>query len=349
MAGGFMPTHPTSRIIAALAAAIALGAPPAWAQSVADFYRGKTVTLLISSATGGGYDTLSRSIARYLPKHIPGNPGVIVRNMPGAGGITATNSLYNQQARDGTVIGGVQNNTPFEPLFGAKEAQYDATKFNWLGTPSIETGILTVWKTSPVDTLADVQKREITVGAVGVRSTPSFYARILNETLGTKLKIIVGYESQSRAFLAMERGEIDGYPSVFYSALMSTKPTWIKDGTVKLLVQFGLEKEPAIADVPFALDHAKNADDRQLMEAAFSALAAGRPYLMPPGVPADRIAAMRKALMDVFKDPDFLAEAEKIGLDVNTPRSGAQLQELIERIYQTPASLVERVRKLSNG
>ncbi len=345
-----MQAKRTSCLAAALAASVVLGPQPVAAQSVAEFYRGKTVTLLISSATGGGYDTLSRSIARYLPKHIPGNPGVIVRNMPGAGGITATNSLYNQQPKDGSVIGGVQNNTPFEPLFGAKEAQYDATKFNWLGTPSIETGILTVWKTSPVDTLADVQKREITVGAVGVRSTPSFYAAHPERDAGHQAEDHRGLRSRrSRAFLAMERGEIDGYPSVFYSALMSTKPTWIKDKTVKLLVQFGLEKEPAIADVPFALDHAKNQDDRQLMEAAFAALAAGRPYLMPPGVPEDRVAAMRKALMDVFKDPEFLAEAEKTGLDVNTPRTGAQLQELIERIYKTPAALVERVRKLSSG
>jgi len=337
------------KVLAAFALASALLVQPASAQPVADFYKGKTITLLISSAAGGGYDTLSRTVARYLPAHIPGNPAVIVKNMPGAGGIVATNHLFTTADKDGTVIGGVQNNTPFEPLFGTRTARYDGTKFTWLGTPSIETGILTVWNAVPVNTLADVQKNEITVGASGANSTPSFYARILNETLGTKLKIINGYESQTHAFLAMERGEIDGYPSVFYSALMSTKPTWIKEKKIKLIVQFGLEKEPELGDLPFALDLAKNADDKQLMELAFSPLAAGRPYLLPPGVPADRVAALRKAMIDTFRDAEFVAEGEKRGLGLNAVRTGEQLQDFMARMYQTPPHLVERVRKLSGN
>jgi tripartite-type tricarboxylate transporter receptor subunit TctC len=332
-----------------LALASALLVQPAFAQSVADFYKGKTITLLISSAAGGGYDALSRTVARYLPAHIPGNPAVVVKNMPGAGGIVATNHLFVTAEKDGSVIGGVQNNTPFEPLFGTQNARYDGTKFNWLGTPSIEVGILSVWNTVPINTLADAQKNEVTVGASGANSTPSFYARIMNETLGTKLKIINGYESQTHAFLAMERGEIDGYPSVFYSALMSTKPTWIKEKKIKLLVQFGLEKEPELGDLPFALDLARNAEDRQLMELAFSPLAAGRPYLLPPGVPADRVAALRQAMIDTFRDPEFLAEAEKRGLGLNAIRTGEQLQDFMARMYQTPAHLVERVRKLSGN
>jgi tripartite-type tricarboxylate transporter receptor subunit TctC len=268
--------------------------------------------------------------------------------MPGAGGIVATNYLFNNAPRDGTVIGGVQNNTPFEPLFGTKEAKYDPTKFIWLGTPSVETGILTVWHTAPVDTLEDARKRELTVGSSGANSTPSFYARLLNETLGTKLKIILGYQSQTHTFLAMERGEVDGYPSVFYSALQSVRPNWLKEKKVKLLVQFGLEKEPELGDVPFALDLAANQDDRLLMEAAFAPLAAGRPYLLPPEVPEDRVGAIRTALMDTFRDPDFLAEADKLNLGVNAPRSGEQFQDLLKRIDQTPPHLVERLRKLNN-
>jgi len=335
-------------ILATLTIVSAGPAVPASAQPVAEFYRGKTVTLIVSSATGGGYDTLARVIASHLGRHIPGTPQVIVRNMVGAGGIAATNHLYNVAAKDGTVVGGVQNNTPFEPLFGTKAATYDPLKFNWLGTPSIEVAIATVWHKTPVETWQDTRTREITMGSSGVNSTPSFYGRLLIETLGMKLKIIVGYESQTHAFLAMERGEIDGYPSVFYNSLMATKPTWHRDKLVKLLVQMGLEKEPAIAEVPFVLDLVTNADDKLLLTAAFAPLQSGRPYLLPPGVPADRVAAMQTALMDTFKDAEFVAEANKRGLGVNSPRSGKELQELVERVYrQTPPHIIERLRKIS--
>jgi tripartite-type tricarboxylate transporter receptor subunit TctC len=338
----------TRQACLALATAGAFCAQPAFAQSVADFYKGKTVTLLISSASGGGYDALARTIANHLGKFIPGSPAVIVKNMSGAGGIVATNYLYNVAARDGTVVGGVQNNTPFEPLFGTREAAYDPLKFNWLGTPSIEVAMLTVWHTAPVNTWQDVRTREITVASSGLHSTPSFYGRLLNETLGLKQRIIVGYESQSKAFLAMERGEVDGYPSVFYSSLMSTRPAWYRDKRVKILVQQGLEKEPAIPEVPFALDLVTNPDDKVLMVAAYAPLQSGRPYLLPPGVPADRVAAMGKALTDTFKDPDFVAEANKRGLGVNSPRTGKELQELLTRVYTTtPAHIVARLRKIS--
>lgn len=331
-----------------LLAAGVLCAAPALAQSPAEFYRGKTVTLIVSSASGGGYDTLGRVIANHLGRHIPGNPQVIVRNMPGAGGIVATNHLYNVAAKDGTVVGGVQNNTPFEPLFGTKAATYDPLKFNWLGTPSFEVAIASVWHKTPVNSWKDTRTREITMGSSGVNSTPSFYGRLLIETLGMKLKIIVGYESQTHAFLAMERGEIDGYPSVFYNSLMSTRPTWYRDKQVKLLVQMGLEKEPAIPEVPFALDLVSNPDDKLMMVAAFAPLQSGRPYLLPPGVPADRVAAMQAAFLDTFKDPDFVAEANKRGLGINAPRSGKQLHELLERVYtKTPPHIVERLRKVA--
>ena len=343
-----MALNVPSRFVAALAAAGAFWIAPAAAQPASEFYRGKTVTIVISSAAGGGYDTLARTVANSLGKHIPGTPSVIVKNMAGAGGIVATNHLYNVAPKDGTTIGGVQNNTPFEPLFGTRAASYDPLKFNWLGTPSIEVAMATVWHKAPVDTWQDARTKEITMGSSGVNSTPSFYGRLLNETLGLKQKIIVGYESQTQAFLAMERGEVDGYPSVFYSALMSTRPTWLKDKLVKILVQMGLEKEPEIAEVPFALDLVASPDDKLLMVAAFAPLQSGRPYLMPPGVPADRVALMSAALMDTFRDPDFVAEAGKRGLGTIAPRSGRELQDLLTRVYtQTPLRIIERLRKIS--
>ena len=321
----------------------------ATADPVADFYKGKTVAIIIGSPPGGGYDALARIVAKHLPAQMPGNPSVVVQNMPGAGGIVSANHVYTNAAKDGTVIGAPNNNAPFEPLFGTPQAAFDATRFNWLGTPSVEVGMLTVWHETPVNTWQDVKTREITMGASGANSTPSFYARLLNETLGLKLKVITGYRGQPEAFLAMQRGELDGYASVFWSALKSTRPDWIKENKVKLLVQFGLEREPEIAHVPFILDLVTNADDRRLIEAACAPLAAGRPYLFPPGVPAERVAAMRKALMAAFTNAAFVEEATKAGLDVKKPRSGEELAALVTRIYRdTPPALVERLRRLNN-
>jgi tripartite-type tricarboxylate transporter receptor subunit TctC len=327
----------------------AMLALPAQAQSVADFYRGKTVSMIVSTSTGGGYDTLARAIARFIGKHIPGNPTIVVRNMPGAGGISAMNYLFNAAEKDGTVTGLVQNGTPLEPLFGTKEARYDATKFNWLGTPSIEVSMVLLWHTVPVNSLAELRSKETHMGASGANSTPAFYTRLLNATLGTKMKLINGYPGQNDAFLAMERGELDGYPSVFYSALTSTRPNWLRDKLAKPIVQYGPERIKELGDsVPFAPDLLTNADDRLLMQAAFAPQALGRPMVMPPGVPQDRVDAMRQALADTFADPEFLAEGDKMGLVVNAPRTGAQLQDVIVKAYQAPSRVVDRLRKLNN-
>jgi tripartite-type tricarboxylate transporter receptor subunit TctC len=344
-----MSMNMVRRLWRALALSVALAAAPAHADAIADFYKGKTVTLVVSSASGGGYDALARVVARYIGKHIPGQPTVIVRNMPGAGGIVATNYLYNSAPKDGSVFGLVQNNTPFEPLFGTKEAQYDAAKFNWLGSPSSEIGLLAIWNNVPVDSIADARTHEITVGASGANSTPSFYARLLNATLGFKLKIVVGYAGQDEAFLAMERGEVDGYPSSFYNSLMSTRPTWIPEKKVKLVVQYGAAPEPEIADVPFAPDLVTNPDDKRMLETAFAPLALGRPFLMPPGIPADRVTTLRQALADTFNDPDFLAETDKLRLGVKNPRSGDEIAGEVSRAYQTPPQIVERLRTLAQG
>lgn len=330
-----------------VAAAVLASAAGAQAQAPAEFYKGKTVTMVIGSAPGGGYDALGRAVARHLPKHIPGNPTLVPQNMSGAGGIIPGNHLYRVAAKDGTVIGTVNNTVPFEPMFGTKEATYDATQFNWLGTPSVEIGLVALWNTSKVNNIDDLRKIEINVGASGANSTPSFYARLLNETLGAKMKIVVGYPGQNEAFLAMERGELDGYPSTFYSALTSTRPEWLRDKKVKLIVQYGPMKLAALPDVPFAPDLLTKDEDKALLNVAFAPLAIGRPFLMPPGVPADRVAAMRKAFEDVFKDPEFIAEANKLQLSVDTPRTGEQLQKEIETAYKAPPELLARLRRLA--
>ncbi|MFM2444525.1 MAG: hypothetical protein RJB09_1711 [Pseudomonadota bacterium] len=325
-----------------------LGASSGLAQPATDFYRGKTVSLVVSSSAGGGYDLLARTVARHLPKHIPGSPTVAVRNMPGAGGIVATNYIYNLATKDGLTIGGVQNNTPFEPLLGTKEAEYDPKKFNYLGSPSYETGLLIVWHTSPVSTVEDARKKEFTVSSSGANSTPGFFARLLNELLGMKLKIVLGYPGQNESFIAMERGEVDGYPSIFWSSLASTRPDWIKNKMVKFIVQYGPEKEKGAGDTPNVMDLLNTEEDKLLLKAAIAPLALGRPYIMPPGVPADRVVLMQTAMMATFKDPEFLAEAARLNLGVNVPRSAEEERRIVEEAYATPPAVVTRLRRIAN-
>lgn len=335
------------RVLCGCVAILSLLCNPACAQSAQGYLKGKALTLVVSSAPGGGYDTIARLVAHYLPSHLPMTSGVVVQNMPGAGGIVATNYLYRTAPNDGTTIGLVQNNTPFEPLMGTIQAQYDASKFNWLGSPSTETALLVVGRQVPVNSIADVRKRPIKVASEGVASTQSFYARLLNATLGTKLQVIVGYRGQADAFLAMERGEVDGFPSTFYSSLMAAFPSWVTDGRLKMLVQYGPRKEPALPDVPFAPDLVSNEDGRLLLQAGSAEIAVGRPFVAPPGVSADRVEALRTALAQTFSDPKLLAEAGKMKIAFNEPRSGADLEQLITGTYNMPTGIVSKLRHLN--
>jgi tripartite-type tricarboxylate transporter receptor subunit TctC len=327
--------------VAFMVAALSLSSWAA-ADDVKNFYSKNDVTLIISSGAGGGYDTLGRLLARHLPKHIPGSPNIIVQNMPGAGGIVATSYLYNRADKDGSVIGGIQNNAPFERLFGNK-VDFESQNFNWLGTPSVETGVVLVWHEVPINSIQDLVDNAITVASSGVNSTPSFYTRLLNDILGTQIRDIAGYKGQADSFLAMERREVDGYPSVFYGSLMSTRSEWVKDGKVKLLLQYGPQKEEAISDVPYMPELVKNKEDLALLEVAFAPLALGRPYLMPPGVPKDRVAAMQAAFEATFADPEFLKEANSIGLSTGSPRTGAEIQEFMARVFATEQRTLDRL------
>jgi tripartite-type tricarboxylate transporter receptor subunit TctC len=318
-----------------------------FAQTAGGFYKGKTLTLIVSDAAGGGYDIMARTVAKYLPSHLPGSPRIIVQNMPGAGGIVAMNYLYTTAPKDGTMIAAVDNNTPVEPLLGTPEAKYEATRFNWLGSPTIETGLVIVWHTAPVNSVDDLRKHEISVGSSGANSTPSFYARLINATLGTRMRIVVGYTGQTDVYLAMERGEVDGFPSMFFNTLNATRPNWRTEKKVKVLLQFGLEREPSLPNVPSALDLASKPEDKLLLKAGLAEVALGRPYLMPPNVPPDRVAVMRKAMFETFTDPGFLAETNRMNLGVHSPRTGEQLQQTIEEAYRTPPEIVRRLRQLS--
>jgi hypothetical protein len=330
-----------------LVAAFVGTAVSANAQGAAEFYKDKQVKLVISSAVGGGYDAYARTIARFWGKHIPGSPTIIPQNMPGAGGVKAGNFMWAAAPKDGLTVGNLQNTVPFEPLLGNKLALFDTNKFNWLGSPSKEVAVLTIWHTVPVNTLEDAKTRELILGASGANSTPAFYGRVLQAVFGIKIKLIVGYPGQTESLLGTEKGENEGYSSAFWSSLKVVKPDWIRDKKIKFLVQYALEPHPDLKDVPFALDLLKDKpDELALMEVASAQLTLGRPMLAPPDVPAARVAVLRESLMATFKDPDYLAECEKQRLECDAPVSGEQEQNILTRAYATPEKTLARLRKI---
>ena len=339
----FKRSHAVRWTLAALATLVAqraFAAPPA------EFYRGKTIDLIVSTGVGTSYDLMGRLLAKFLPKQIPGDPDVVVRNMPGADGLVAADYLYSVAARDGTVIAGFQGAIPFQPLFGVKEAKFDAKDFNWLGSVSDETCVVVMRSSAPVHTLADLKTTQATVGTSSSASNPAFYARLVNALFHTKLKLVLGYPSQNDVFLAMERQEVDGHACVFYSALVSTRPDWIKSKAVQLLLQIGPEKLSEISDVPFASDLVTNPEDKLLLQASLAPLALGRPYAMAPGTPADRVGVVRAAMQAVLTDPEFLNEIKKVHLQIERPRSGQQVQTLIDATYALPLQSIERMKTL---
>ena len=305
--------------------------------------------MTVASSAGGEYDTLARTLARFLGNHVPGHPLAIVRDMAGGSGVAAANFLSGNAARDGTAIGLLQNTTALAPLFGARDARFDPLKFAWLGTPNIDTGLFAVWRTVPVNSLAEAKEREISVGAPAMNSMPASYARLLNEVFGTRLKIVTGYPGQAEAFYAMERGEIEGYAAVLYVALQAAKPEWLAQRTIKPLLYYGPRKRLDLAGVPYAPEAATNENDRRLLDIAFAPLALGQPLLMPPGVPDERVAVMRQALAETFRDADFIAEARRLGLGVETPRSGEEIEFVLRRVFATPADALDRWRKLNTA
>jgi tripartite-type tricarboxylate transporter receptor subunit TctC len=316
------------------------------AQDAAEFYRSHDVSIVVGTTPGGTYDLMARFLAPHLARHIPGNPRVIVRNMPGAGSIVAANYIWKTAPADGTMIAALLNNVAFEPLFGTAEAVYDPLKLNWIGSSNAETAFLAVWHDVPVTTLADARAREIRVGASAVTSAPTFFARLLNATLGTKLKVIAGYPGSQDAFLAMQRGELDGYGSFFTSDLNASKQAMIHDGRLRLIVQYGPQPEPDYLDVPFAPDQVTAPDARALMQAGFALLAVGRPYAMSPDVPPDRLAAVRRAFADMIRDPGVVEEGNRLGLRVDRGQTGDRLTDIIAAAYATPPRVVESLRRL---
>lgn len=320
---------------------------PALAQGEADFYRGKQISVIISSAVGGGYDAFSRTIARHMSRHIPGNPTLVPQNMPGASGIKAANFIQNGAPRDGTVFAGVQNTVPFAPLMAVPGAQFDALKMGWVGNANSESALAFVWHTSKVQSFEDLRKREVTMASSGgATGQPALYARMLNKVLGTRIKLVLGYPGSNQAMLAIERGEVEGYPAIFWSSLKATKPNWVANKSVRLLVQVGLHKHPELPDVPLALDLARNTEDKQVMKLVATSTTLGRPYVAPPGLPADRLVTLRAAFMATMADPEFLADIARQRLEVVAPMEGNAMAVVIADAYASPPAVVKRLQEI---
>lgn len=317
------------------------------ADAVEDFYKGKRITLIVPSATGGSYDIYARVLARHYGRLIPGNPGFIVQNMPGAGGRRGTSFIYNAAPKDGTVLGAVHNFIATVPLFEGDRvnAGFDPRQFNWIGSVTDGISVGLNWHTSPVKTYKDLFEREMLVGGVGSDTLMVTNGYLFNGLLGMKLKVIAGYLSSGEVDLAMERGEVEGRVDGGWVSVKQAHAARVKDGTIRILFQLGLKKHPELPDVPLALDFARNDEERRILETAFLPYEFGRPYMAAPDVPADRLAALRQAFMATMKDKDFLADAAKGDMEVN-PIEPRRLQELVERAYSLPPSMIERITTL---
>lgn len=341
-----MRKHWLSTLIGIIGMAFALVATPASADAVSDFYTGKTVTLYVGYSPGGGYDTYARTLARHIGKHIPGNPSVIVKNRPGAGSMLLTNEMYNILPKDGTVIAIIGRGLPMEPLFGTPEAKYDPRDFTWLGSTNNEVSVCVSWHTSKVKKWQDLLTTPLIVGGTGPGADTDTFPRIMNNVLGTKLKLVTGYPGGNEVLLAMERGEVEGRCGYSWSSAKSRKADWLKEGKLNILIQMSTGKHEDLPDVPLIMDLAKTQEDKDTLELIYARQEFGRPFLAPPGVPDDRALALQAAFMDTMKDPEFLEDAKKQDLEIN-PVGGKRVAELIRKIYKAPKELVMAAKEAS--
>jgi tripartite-type tricarboxylate transporter receptor subunit TctC len=313
------------------------------ADPVADFYRGRTVTLYVGYSVGGGYDNYARVLARHLGNHIPGNPSVIPQNMPGAGSLRALNYLYNAAPRDGSAIGTFGRGLAMEPLIGSSPTQFDARKLLWLGSGSDEISLCGTWHASRVKSWNDMQTVPFTVGGEGSGSDPDIFAAMLKNVFGVKLRIVSGYPGSAEVALAVERGEVDGRCGWSLSSLRQMRPDWLPTRQFNAIVQLNLEKSPDLPDVPAITEFATSETQRQILKLVLSRQRMARPFAAPPGVPADRAQALRAAFDRTLADRDFIAEARAAGLEVN-PVSGIEIDRLIGELYQTPPDVVAQAK-----
>ena len=338
-------------MITRLLCAALLAALPALAHAepVADFYRGKTIDLIIGGAVGGGYDLAGRTVANHLARHIPGNPSIIVRNQFGATSLIMTNQLYNTAKRDGTVIGMPLSNIPLEPRLklispDGSNVRFDIARFNWIGTPLQEPQVTWVWSEAPAKNVDDLRINTIRMGATTSSADNYILPTLANLLLGTRMQVVTGYSGQNEIFLAVERGEVQGN-NAGLSNVRVNRGDWLRQGKVRILLQYGTERLQELPDVPTAIELAPSEADRALLRAYAVKFKMARPLVLPPDVPVERIEALRAAFDATMKDPQYIEEATRIGLEIN-PLGGAAIARLIEQVQSTPQAAVARLHEL---
>ena len=324
------------------------GAVPAHAEDPASFFKGRDVLMEVGYSPGGAYDVYARAVARFLGRHIPGNPTVIVKNMEGAGSLRLANWLYNVAPKGGAQIGTIGRGIAFDPLLGKPGLCFDALKFNWLGSANNEVSVCVAWSTSGVTKLEDLYSRQMSVGGTGGGSDTDVFPQVLNGMLGTKMKLVTGYPGGNDIDIAMERGEVQGRCGWSWSSVVATHPDWVSQHKINILAQLALSKHPDLPDVPLITDFAKTDEQRQILKLIFARQVMGRPYLAPPGLPQERAAALQQAFTDTVKDPEFLAQAKQQKLEIN-PVSGSEIEKLLKEAYQTPAVIAAKAARLVNG
>jgi tripartite-type tricarboxylate transporter receptor subunit TctC len=326
-------------------AAAFLAAANAHAQTPEAFFRGRQITFLIGAGAGGGYDVYFRTFARHVVRHIPGNPTIVPKNMPAASGLAAANTLYTSADRDGATIAAFPNNIPMDPLFGNPGARYDAQKLNWLGSIGKLQNVCATWIASPIKTIGQAREREVIVAGAGATSNSVIMPRVLNTLMGTRFKVVAGYDPGSGMTLALESGETEGVCGLSWSTIKAARPHWISDHKLNVLVQLGVAKLKELPNVPAALDLVTDPVKKQVLQLILIRQEPGRPVAAPPGVPADRLDVLRRAFEETMKDPEFLAEAEKLQLEIE-PLSAHDIDKLLADAYAAPRAIVREAAEL---
>jgi len=329
-----------------LLAMAAFAALPARADSVADFYRGKNVTLVIGYSVGGGYDLYGRLVARHLGKYIPGQPNIVPQNREGAGSMRAALYIYGAAPKDGTVIGTFSRSMAVAPLL--QEAAFDASKFSWLGSVSTDVNVCMTWHTSAVKTWDDMLTKPAKIGGLGAGADPDIFALMFKNVFGAKFQLVSGYPGTNDVALAMERGEVDGMCGLSWSTVKTRHGDWLAGKKVHIPVQAGLHKESDIPDVPLVMDLVKTPEQTQIVRLILASQEMARPFAAPPGIPEDRRRALVEAFDKTMKDPDFLAEAAKMKADVN-PVTAAAIEGLLAEVYKTPKDVIAKAAKATSN
>jgi tripartite-type tricarboxylate transporter receptor subunit TctC len=308
----------------------------------ADFYKGKTITLITSTGVGGTYDTVARLVARHMPRYIPGHPTIIVENMPGGGNVLATNYMYNIAPKDGTAIATIHSAMPLHQVLDPRGVHYDADRFNWLGSPGPQNEVILVWHTAGIKTIEDAMRKEVILGGTGAASGIVIIPTMMNNLLGTEFKIVTGYRTSEDVNLGMERGEVQAR-AFSIGSIISQHPDWIAEHKVVFLAQAGAKRDKALPDIPLLTELAKNEEVRRIFQLVSSAPALGQPYIAPPGLPAARLAVLRNAFAATLKDAAFLADAKKIRFDID-PMSAAEVAQIVHETTHAPAAIIAKAQ-----